>query len=69
MQIPKREPIGEDKENRVEHSEGEQSRKFYAVARHDEFRNARQQMRERQGVNEREQRGGVFECGHATGLL
>src|SRR5207249_8784099 len=66
MKIPKRQPVGEDYKNSVDHSEREQSGKFYAVACDDQFSDAREQVRQRQSVNEREKRGDMFKCCHAT---
>jgi hypothetical protein len=53
MKIPKRQPVGEDDKNGVYHSEREQSGKFYAITRDDQFGDAREQVRQRQSVNER----------------
>jgi len=64
MKIPKRQPVGEDYKNSVDHSEREQSGKFYAVACDDQFSDAREQVRQRQSVNEREKRGDMFKCCH-----
>src|SRR5881392_259769 len=62
--IPKRQPVGEDYQNGVEHSEREQPGKFYAVARDDQLSDAREQVRQRQSVNEREKRGDMFKGCH-----
>src|SRR5437667_5134124 len=64
MKIPKRQPVGEDYKNGVEHSEREQPGKFYAVARDDQLSDAREQVRQRQSVNEREKRGDMFKGCH-----
>src|SRR5438477_1005515 len=64
MKIPKRQPVGEDYKNGVEHSEREQSRKSYTVACDDQFSDAREQMRQRQSINERQKCGDMFEGGH-----
>src|SRR5438034_11649368 len=62
--IPKRQPVGEDYKNSVDHSEREQPGKFYAVACDDQLSDAREQRRQRQSVNEREKRGDMFKGCH-----
>ncbi len=64
MKISKRQPVGEDYKTSVDHSEREQSGKFYAVACDDQLGDAREQVRQRQSVNEREKRGDMFKCCH-----
>jgi len=66
MKIPKGQPIGEDYKNGVDHSEREQSGKFYAITRDDQFSDAREQVRQRQSVNEREKRGDMFKRCHRS---
>src|SRR5205823_10681227 len=62
--IPKRQPVGEDYKNSVDHSEREQPGKFYGVACDDQLSDAREQRRQRQSVNEREKRGDMFKGCH-----
>lgn len=64
MKIPKRQPVGEGDQNRIDHSQREQSGKFHPIARDDQFSDAGEQVRQRQSVNEREQRGDVFKGRH-----
>src|SRR5947207_11755397 len=64
MKIPKGQPVGEDYKNGVHHSEREQSGEFYAVACNDQLSDAREQMRQRQSINERQKCGDMFEGCH-----